>query len=72
MFVTRRQFEKLKEGDMVILNGMCRQNAGFKCKITYKISDDERIWIEPIDGELSGLFCCSDWNEISYKAANVI
>lgn len=70
--MTKRQFSKLKEGDLVVLNGMCRQNVGMRCKVTY-ICDD-RLWVEPINGELVSIsgWCCPDWNEISYKAANVV
>ena len=70
--MTKRQFEKLKVNDIVTLNGMCRQNAGLKCKVTH-ICDD-RIWVEPIDGnKLTSVsqWCLPDWNEICYRAANV-
>lgn len=71
--MTKRQFEKLKKGDIVTLNGLCRQNAGLKCEVTY-ICDD-RIWVKPIDGkEIVSVsqWCLPDWNEICYKAANII
>lgn len=68
--MTKRQFKKLKVGDIVILNGQCRTNVGMECVVTY-ICDD-RIWVQPIVGELKGNYCMSDWNEISYTAARVI
>lgn len=70
--MTKKQFETLKVGDTVIINGQSRSNAGKRCKVTY-ICDD-RMWIKPIDGVLlspSG-WCLPDWNEICYTAANII
>lgn len=68
--MTKRQFTKLKIGDEVCLNGLCRMDAGVRCKITY-ICDD-RIWIKPITGKLKAEYSLGELNEISYKAANVI
>ena len=68
--MTKRQFEKLKLGDEVILNGLCRMDAGTRCKVTY-ICDDH-IWIEPVKGELKAEYSLTSFNEISYKAANII
>lgn len=70
--MTRKQFEKLREGDTVVLNGQCRVNKGVRCKVTY-ICDD-RMWVEPVEGELVGVsgYCCPDWNEICYTAVNVV
>ena len=69
--MTKRQFEKLKVGDLVVLNGQCRVNVGHKCEVTY-ICDD-RIWVKPIDGEFKiSNYCSPDWNEICYTAANII
>ena len=73
----RTEFEKLKEGDIVVLNKMCRHNAGIKCNVTYVCRDVDIkcccIWVKPIDGEreFSGDGICPEWNEISYKAANI-
>lgn len=70
--MNKKQFEKLKVGDTVILNGQCRQNAGIKCKVTCIF--ENRVWIKPITGEreLEGAYVLSPENEISYKAANVL
>lgn len=77
--MTKREFDNLKENDLVILNGMCRINAGIKCRVTNVIHDEDtyycRIWVEPVDDtiKLSILGgCIDDWNEISYKAANIV
>ena len=70
--MTKHQFEHLKEGDIVITNAMCKHNSGIRCRVTYIC--DNCIWVEPIYGER--LFdrkdSSSNWNEISYKAANII
>lgn len=67
--MTKQQFTNLKVGDEVFLNGLCRMDVGTKCKVTY-ICDD-RIWVEPIKGELKAEYSLGDFNEISYKAANI-
>lgn len=70
--MTKQQFEQLEEGDLVILNGMCRHNSGIRCRVTSIFNDC--MWIEPIYGERSFTRedSPSNWNEISYKAANII
>ena len=49
----KSEFEKLKEGDIVILNGRCRNNSGIKCVVTYIFRDEEerycRINVKPAD-----------------------
>ena len=67
--MTKKQFNTLAIGDEVYLNGLCQTDVGTRCKVTY-ICDD-RIWVEPIDGELKANHSLGDMNEISYKAANV-
>ena len=67
--MTNKQFNTLTIGDEVYLNGLCRMDIGTRCKVTY-ICDD-RIWVEPIEGELKANYSLGDMNEISYKAANV-
>ena len=67
--MTNKQFNALKIGDEVYLNGLCRMDIGTRCKVTYICED--RIWVEPIDGELKSNYSLGDMNEISYKAANV-
>lgn len=69
--MTRQQFQNLKVGDTVILNGKCRTDAGAKCKVTYII--DDRIWVQTIDGKmLLAETAVGDWNEVSYTAANIV
>lgn len=46
--MTKLQFEHLKEGDIVITNGMCRHNSGIRCRVTDIF--DNCIWVEPIYG----------------------
>ena len=68
--MTKRQFEKLKKGDVVVLNGQCRKDVGVKCVVTY-ICDD-RIWVKPIVGQLKAEHSLKDFNEIAYTAANIV
>lgn len=68
--MTKRQFEKLKEGDVVVLNGQCRKDVGIKCVVTYICGD--RIWIKPIDCKLQNHNGLGEWNEIAYTAANIV
>lgn len=67
--MTKKQFNTLAVGDEVYLNGRCRIDVGTKCKVIY-ICDD-RIWVEPIEGELKAK-AIGNRNEISYKAASII
>ena len=71
--MNNRQFKELKVGDHVITNGLSRSNSGIKCEVTYICED--RIWIKPLKGErdfTDGCWAFPDWNEISYKAANLL
>lgn len=71
--MTRKEFDKIKRGSIVITNGSCRGNAGIKCKVLYICED--RIWITPIDGQNfndDNAWCCKDWNEVSYKSVNIV
>ena len=68
--MTKRQFNKLKVGDEVSLNGLCRMDVGTICKVVY-ICDD-CMWVTPIKGTLKAEHSFGDFNEISYKAANII
>lgn len=75
----KSEFEKLKEGDIVILNGLCHNNAGIKCIVVHIVRDKEerycRLMIKTADGAknlsiIGGIL--TNWNEISYKSANVL
>lgn len=68
----RTEFKKLKVGDLVVTNGMCRKNKGILCRVTY-ICDDV-IWISTVNGEPNFHFddYYTDWSEVTFKAVNVI
>lgn len=68
--MTKKQFNTLKIGDEVYLNGMCRMDIGTKCIVIY-ICDD-RIWVKSIGNRLKADRSLGNVNEISYKAANII
>lgn len=67
----RTEFKKLKVGDLVITNGMCRKNKGILCRVTYICGDV--IWISPVNGkpiiQFDGYY--TDWNEVTFRAVNV-
>lgn len=67
--MTKRQFNKLKVGDEVRLNGLCRIDVGTICKVVHIF--DDCIWVVPVKGTLKAENSFGDINEISYKAANV-
>lgn len=68
----RTEFEKLKVGDLVVTNGMCRKNKGILCRVTYICGDV--IWISTVNGKPIIHFdgYLTDWNEVTFRAVNVI
>lgn len=69
----RAEAERLKIGDIVVLNRHTGVNAGIKCEVTYVCNNpqDETIvaWVKPLPGErlfsVFGTPC--DWQEYSYQ-----
>lgn len=71
--MTKEEFRNLSVGDIVILNGRCHGNKGIRCVVDYII--DDRMHVYTLDGTdslsiIGGMM--TNWNEISYKSADVI
>jgi hypothetical protein len=71
--MTKEEFRNLSIGDIVTLNGRCHGNKGIRCVVDYMI--DDRIHVYTLDGTdslsiIGGMM--TNWNEISYKSADII
>lgn len=71
--MTKEEFRNLSIGDIVILNGRCRGNKCVRCVVDYII--DDRMHVRTLDGTdslsiIGGMM--TNWNEISYKSADIV
>ena len=72
--MTKREFESLRVGDLVVLNRKCRTNSGIKCRVL-NIWNDGGLWVERIEGErdFEGEWSCGpDRDELHYTSVSIV